>query len=249
MNSTMRDYSIFDKFNFERKPIGIKYLLKKPDGIEPLDKSLALCELFKEAQTRRPFYTATENVSCGGPLLGMADMPAFMYSGQLGQNFSMFKDASANRRVYEYIPKLAKDSVKYIIFSPVDQLPVDPDLLIVTANATQAEIILRASSYSNGKMWSSRGTTCLSCAWIYVYPYLSGEMNLTVTGFGYGMKARKVFPDGLVILSIPFDLLSMIIENLQEMEWAPNWFNMERDEFVGNIQKLEEEMMRQFPTN
>jgi uncharacterized protein (DUF169 family) len=247
VGSYLRDYSIFERFNFERKPIGIKYLLKKPEGIERIDKALALCELFGEAQKiGRPFYTMTEDVGCGGQLLGMKEMPPFMYSGQLGQHFSMFKDANANRRVYEYLPKLAKDSVKYIIFSPVDQLTIDPDILFVTADATQAEILLRASSYSNGKMWSSRGTTCLSCAWLYVYPYLSGELNYTVTGFGYGMKARKVFPSGLIVLSIPFDVLKTIMDNLQEMEWDPEWFHMEQDAFIKNLNTLEEQMMREF---
>lgn len=81
MSSTQRDYSIFDTFNLERMPVGIKYWLKKPEGIEQLDKSLALCELFAEAQTRDPFYTGMENVSCGGRLLGIADILPFMYSG------------------------------------------------------------------------------------------------------------------------------------------------------------------------
>jgi len=250
MKSTPLDYSIFDKFNFERKPVGIKYSLKKPDGIEPLDESLALCELFKEAQTRHPFYVAEENVGCGGPLLGMGEeLPPFMRSGQLGQHFSMFKDPNANRRVYEYLPTLSKNTVKYITYSPADELSADPDLLIITANATQAEIILRASSYSSGKVWSSKGTTCLSCAWMYVYPYLSGELNFTVTGLGYSMKARQVLPDGLILLSIPFDLLSTIIENLQEMEWAPYWLSLGRDRFVEGVHKLEEEMRQEFPTN
>lgn len=141
MKSTSLDYSVFDKLNFERKPVGIKYSLKKPDGIKQLDKSLALCELFEEAQTSRPFYVAKENIQCGEPLLGMADFPPFMHSGQLGQKFSMFRDPSANRRVYEHIQTLSKDSVKYITYSPVDQLSADPDLLVITANTTQAEII------------------------------------------------------------------------------------------------------------
>lgn len=247
MKPAIRDYSIFDKFNFERKPIGIKYMLKKPEGIERIDKPLALCELFAEAQKReQPFYTEQEDVGCGGQLLGMVDMPPFMYSGQIGRYYSMFRDDNANRRVYEYLPKLAKDSVKYIIFSPVDKLTVDPDLLIVTADATQAEVLLRASSYSSGKMWSSRGTTCLSCAWVYVYPYLSGELNYTVTGFGYGMKARQVFPSGLIVLSIPFDMLATMMEDLQEMEWDPDWFHMDNDEFVKNQIKVEEQLTRDF---
>ena len=64
MSAEKRDYSIFDKFNFERKPVGVKYSLKKPDGIKPLDKSLGLCEMFKEAQTSHPFYASRENVQC-----------------------------------------------------------------------------------------------------------------------------------------------------------------------------------------
>jgi len=248
MSPKQRDYSIFDRFNFERKPVGVKYLLKKPGGIEQLDKSLALCELFKEAQTSNPFYVTRENIQCGQQILGMADFPPIMHSGQLGPEFSMFKTPSANRRIYEYIPLLSKDSVKCITFSPVDQLPEDPDLLIVTANVTQAEILLRASSYSNGKMWSSKGTTCLACAWIYASPYLNSEVNFTVTGLGFSMKARQVLPEGLMLITIPFDLIPMLIENLEDMQWEPHWFSLGRDGFIKGVRRLDEEMMGKFST-
>ena len=179
MSAKQRDYSIFDKFHFERLPVGVKYSLKKPDGIEHFNEYLALCELFREAQTSNPFYVTREDIQCGEQILGMAEFPPVMQSGQLGPRFSMFKDPSANRRIYAYTPTLSPDSVDYVTFSPVNQLIEDPDILIITANTTQAEIILRASSYSNGKMWSSKGTTCLACAWIYASPYLSGEINFT----------------------------------------------------------------------
>ena len=125
MSLTLRDYSIFDKFNFERKPVGVKYSLSKPAGIEPLDKSLAICEMFKEAQTSKPFYATKENVQCGEHVVGMLDFPPMMYSGQLGPEYAMFKNTAANRRIYDYVPILAKDSVKYITCSPVDQLSAD----------------------------------------------------------------------------------------------------------------------------
>ena len=248
MSPKQLDYSVLDRFNFERKPVGVKYLLKKPDGIEQLDKRLALCELFKEAQTSHPFYVTGENIQCGKQILGMADFPPIMHSGQLGSEFSMFKTPSANRRIYKYIPLLSKDSVKCITFSPVDQLPKDPDLLIVTATVTQAEILLRASSYSNGKMWSSKGTTCLACAWIYASPYLNSEVNFTVTGLGFSMKARQVLPEGLMLITIPFDLIPMLIENLEDMEWEPHWFSLGRDGFIKGVRRLDEEMRRQFST-
>jgi uncharacterized protein (DUF169 family) len=238
----MKDYSIFDKFNFERKPVGVKYSLGKPDKIQRLDKSLALCELFKEAQTSTPFYATRENIQCGEQLLGMADFPPVMRSGALGQMFSMFKNPAANRKVYDYTPVLSRDTVNYVSLASIDQLAFEPDVLIFTANAPQAEVLLRASSYSSGKMWSNKLTTCLACAWIYVYPYVSGELNFTVTGLGYSMKARQVLPDGLILISVPSELVSSLIDNLQEMEWSPYWFNLGRDNFINEVQKRTQEL-------
>lgn len=245
MRSKQQDYSIFEKFNFERKPVGVKYSLKKPDGINPLNQGLALCEMFKEAQTSKPFYATKETVQCGDHVVGMETFPPVMYSGQLGPMFSMFKNPGANRKIYDYVPILPKDSVRYIICSPLDQISFDPDLLIITANTAQAEVILRASSYSDGKMWSFKGSTCLACAWIYASPYLSGELNFTVSGLGFSMKARQVLPDGLMIISVPFNLISGLIENLREMEWEPYWFKLGREEFVNEVQKRSGEMFKE----
>lgn len=241
----MRDYSIFNQFNFERKPVGVKYSLKRPEGINPSAKSLGLCELFKEAQMSKSFYVTRENIQCGEHVLGMEEFPPPMYSGQLGPMFSMFKNPGANRKIYDYVPILPKDSVKYIICSPLDQMSFDPDLLIITAHTAQAEIILRASSYSDGKMWSFKGSTCLACAWIFAHPYMSGELNLTISGLGYSMKARQVLPDGLLILSIPFNLISGLIENLREMEWEPYWFKLGRDGFIKEVRKRSEELFKE----
>lgn len=53
------DLSIFDKFHFNIEPIGIKFELLPPKGIERLDKKLALCEMFKEAQGAEQHFIPT----------------------------------------------------------------------------------------------------------------------------------------------------------------------------------------------
>ena len=58
------------------------------------------------------------------------------------------------------------------------------------------------------------------CGWIFAYPYLTGEMNSVVTGIGYGMKNQKLLPEGLFLISIPYDVIPMLLENLHEMEWV-----------------------------
>jgi uncharacterized protein (DUF169 family) len=243
----MRDYTIFSRFNFERKPVGVSYSLKKPEGIQQLNKSLGICEMFKEAQTSAPFYVTKENVQCGTQVVGMDVFPPVMYSGLLGSEFSMFKTPGANRRIYDYVPVLPKDSVKYIIHSSIDKLTFDPDILIITANTAQAEILLRASSYSTGKMWNAKGSTCLACAWIYAHSYMSGELNYCISGLGFSMKARHVLPDGLIIITIPSEMLPMMIENIEDMEWEPYWFNLGRDGFVKGVKDLEARISREFP--
>jgi uncharacterized protein (DUF169 family) len=239
MKAKKMDYSIFEKFNFERKPVGIKYSLTKPEGIKPLKKSLAICEMFAEAYTSRPFYATEKTIECGEHIVGLKEFPPAMYSGQMGPSFSMFKNPQSNRRVYDYIRVMPKDSVKYVLHASVDQMNFDPDLLIITANPAQAEIILRASSYSDGKLWSFKGTTCLACSWIYSYPYLSGEINCCISGLGYSMKAREVLPDGLLIITIPANQIPMLIDNLKEMEWEPRWFKLGKKGFVEAVNQLE----------
>jgi uncharacterized protein (DUF169 family) len=181
--------------------------------------------------------------------VGMTGFPPVMESGQLGSEFSMFKTPSANRRVYDYVPVLPRDSVQYIIHAPLDKLTFDPDILIITAKPSQAEIILRAGSYSDGHMWNAKGSTCLACAWLYAYPYLKGEMNYTVSGLGFSMKAREVLPEGLILISIPSNMMGMMIENLQEMEWEPQWFKLGRDGFVQGVKDMEARISKDFPSD
>jgi uncharacterized protein (DUF169 family) len=136
--------------------------------------------------------------------------------------------------------------VTYITHAPTDQMDYDPDLLIFTCRANQAEIIMRASSYSDGKMWQFKGTTCLACAWLYAHPYLSGEINLSVSGMGYSMKARNVLPDGLIFIAVPFDQVAMLLDNLRDMEWEPDWFTMGREGFMEAVAERSAALYKRF---
>jgi uncharacterized protein (DUF169 family) len=194
MSSALRDLSLFEKFNFEMKPVGIKFLLFKPDGVTKLEKNLSLC---------------------------MADSDPVFESGHIGPTLSIFEEARANRRLYYYITKLERNSVNYVAFASIDKLTFDPDVLILAADPTQLEIILRAMCYATGKMWTSQGTPVIACSWLTTYPYISGELNYIITDVSHGMKAKQVFPSGTILISIPFDRINQIIEGLQKIEWHP----------------------------
>ncbi len=72
----------------------------------------------------------------------------------------------------------------------------DPDLIVIMTKTSQAEVILRAMTYSTGELYESKTSPVLGCSWLYIYPYMSGKVNYVITGLGHGMKAREVFPEG-----------------------------------------------------
>jgi uncharacterized protein (DUF169 family) len=243
MTAQPRDYSILDKLNLERKPVGVKFLSIKPKGIARIDKSLSFCEMFKEAQTSRPFYVQREDLHCVEPIiLGMEDPDPMLVGGLVGEADELFEEARANRKLYQYLPKMLKGSVNYVAFSSVDQLSFDPDVVVITANAGQTYHILRALNWSSGDMWSARGTSVVACAWIYLYPVLSGEMNLTITGISLGMRTLKVFPEGLVIISIPWTKLDEVLKNLRNMRWKLLSDEITGEEHKKRFEKLSKEL-------
>lgn len=233
MRPLTQDLSVFKMFNFERQPVGIKFLLTKPEGIEQLDKTMPFCEMTKEAQQRgAPFFMTKDNESCFGKLaLGMAEAPAFAEAGLIGEKLEIFQDPRANSRIYQHIATLPKGTVNYVVFSALDALTFDPDLLMIVGSVGQAEVLLRAMSYSTGELWETKGTPVLGCSWLYIYPYQSGKINYTITGLAFGMKAKKIYPEGLMMLSIPFNWIPVITSNLLEMKWVPFGYADGREAF------------------
>jgi len=245
MRTLQTDLSIYSKFNFEKPPVGVKFLFFKPEGIEQLDKAISFCEMLKEAQQREtPFYFAKENETClGKAVLGMEDLPTFAEAGEIGIKLEIFQEPRANSSLYQYLPKLPRGIVNYVAYSTLDKLTFEPDLLVLTANASQAEIVMRAMSYSTGEIRESKTTGVLGCAWVYIYPYRSGKVNYTVTGLAFGMRAKEAFEEGWILISIPYHWIPTITQNLQEMKWVLPSYTEGREQFLkrerANIEELE----------
>lgn len=231
------DFAILDKFGFDIPPVGVKFLPKRPDMVDRLNENMTLCEMLKKSQEGNAFYADAENHTCDAGLyvLGQADVSEPYINGEYGTGLQVFESPRSGSRLYQHIYKIGKGVVHYVAFSPLDKLTFDPDILIITANTSQAEILLRAKSYKTGEMWLSKYTSAIGCSWILTYPYLSGEMNYITTGLGFGMRRRKLFPEGLQFISIPFDLLPSLLQTLQDMPWVPAPYKSDGLEYVKKL--------------
>jgi uncharacterized protein (DUF169 family) len=238
MTLTKADWATLDRFDFGVQPVGVRLSVKRPDSVDRLGENMAFCEMLKWAQEGNAFYADAENHTCGAGayVLGQADAAEPYVSGQFGAGLRIFEEPRAASRIYQYIPRVDRGVANYVAFSPVSKLPFEPDVLILLANTTQTEILLRAMSYRTGRMWLSKFSSAIGCAWVFVYPYLTGELNYIITGLGHGIRRRRLFPEGLQLVSIPFDLLSSLLQALQDMPWVLPAYKPDGQEFVKRLQ-------------
>jgi uncharacterized protein (DUF169 family) len=246
MRKLETDLSILRKFEFEHAPVGVKFLFSRPEGIEKLDESAGICEMIGIAQRKgTPFYFSKKEEDCfGRVVLGMEEAPLFAEAGLLGDKFGVFDEPRANERIYKHVPRFTKGTVNYAAFSVLDALTFEPDLLVLMATPAQAEIVLRAMSYSTGELWQSVKTPVMSCAWIFAYPWLSGKVNYMVTGMGFGSKAKKAFPEGWMLISIPWDKIPVILKSLEKMTWELPAYTEGREKFMEREARVREEGAR-----
>ncbi len=220
------------KLGLEETPVGVKYSTSLPEEVARLNGSMRLCEMLRHAQQGNVFYAAPENHLCGAALYSLGkDLPPVYTAGEYGTGLEVFDSPRAGSRLYDHIPRLeARRNIEYVTLSPLDKISFDPDILIVSAREEQSEVLLRAMSYSTGKMWTSKSTSVIGCAWLFVYPYLTGELNYTPI-LSMGMRALKAVPPGRHLLAIPFDVLPNISESLKKMPLTLTALGPGGDEF------------------
>ena len=216
---TIPDYSVFATIGLDYPVVAVKFSAVEPVDLPRLKKKLAFCEMLKEVHEVGGFYASVDDHACkvGPYVLGQIAHDPVAESGRIGPALGVYESAKANQRVYADMFRFPVGSAPYTLFARLDELQFEPDLMILVATPSQAEIVLRAHSYTTGTGWETRGTTVAGCDYLYAYPHLTGKMNMLVSGLHHGMKARHLFPEGLLLLSIPSPLLPMIVSNLRTM--------------------------------
>lgn len=252
MKPLRSDLSVFNSLDLSKPPVGVKFSFFKPEDIKPLDldKNLSFCEMLVEAQrSAAPFYFSKKNnETCVGKiLLGMEKMEPFAESGQIGARLGIFQESRANYAFYKHVPRFDGGVVNYVVFSPLDKLTFEPDVLVIAAAPSQAEIVLRAMTYSTGELYNSRTTPVMGCAWLYIYPYQNGQVNYLMSSLVHGMKGRELFPEETVLISIPYQWLPAVAANLEQMQiHLPSHEN--REKYLAEFGKIMADLVEEAKT-
>jgi uncharacterized protein (DUF169 family) len=248
MSELKNDYSVLNKLGLSLPPVGVKFSFFRPESVPALEKDtkLSLCEILNLAQVEnRCFYFSGKNeeTCVGKVLLGMEDFPLFADSGHIGECLGIFEEARCNQHFYQFVPKMDKGITNYVLFSPAEMLTYEPDVLVISANPEQAEIVMRAMTYSTGEMYKSMCTPVMGCAWMLIYPYKSAEVNFIVPALVHGLHGRRLYPSDTLLISIPYRWIPAIITNLGRMPLKLEGHKSKADyyaEFEGILADLSE---------
>lgn len=235
MKPRTTDFSALSKINFEFEPVGVKFEYFKPEGIEPLETPMAMCEMPREAQKRdTAFYMDRSNENCMGKgAMGMmSEDPSWAAAGLIGERMDIFRDATANRNCLTHYTVMRPSAVNYIVFAKLSVVDFEPDLLIFSGEIDTVGTIMRAMSYATGEMFESKSTPVFQCSWLFSYPVTTNKVNYIPIGMGHGTTARRCYRKGELLCSVPRPWFGTILESLNEMPLVPGAWEMTREEWL-----------------
>ena len=71
-------------------------------------------------------------------------------------------------------------------------------------------------------------------------------MNYTITGLGYGIRIKKLLPEGLLLISVPYDIIPTLIVNLHEMDWILPITTLDEQDRKEYSTRIMEEIRREY---
>jgi hypothetical protein len=58
----------------------------------------------------------------------------------------------------------------------------------------------------------------MGCAWCFIYPFRSGNVNYILPEMIHGMKGRELFKEEEMLISIPYQWIPVMTQNLRTMK-------------------------------
>jgi len=175
----------------EGSPVAVSLRQKPLEGIEIAKKGFTFCQFTQQARVKKKVLQAdADNLICskGASALGLYETPANVMSGKRDAGRKV-KDLRAAQTLQREIPKIQPGRVNYVIISPLEKTPVDPDVILIVGYPAQIWRICQSATWKDGKRLSfSTSTSQGVCADAVVVPYLTNHMNVSL-----GCTGMRVF--------------------------------------------------------
>lgn len=227
-NAPFKDLSdrLVKALRLERVPTATVWSMRKPEGIQRIDRTLKACQFLDVAGLEgKLFYTDVEsNRDCknGSHYLGLTPPFEGQFSGEWSagkwpnEGRSIVRTPVAFRRNLQKYTIVPTGTVKYMTYGPLDIFPLDASfgggVVNVFCTAKAGLFLARAADYEEGG--ATEGTTGPStCSMVMSRPLMTGKTMFTLGCFGF-RQFVKIKPEE-VVFGIPFEKLENVVENLE----------------------------------
>ncbi len=176
------------------------------------------CQSLMAARRGRSMMMPANRHACpdGTSILGLTPIPAKLASGELYILFHKLDSVEAAQRMVRERPMLEPRSIDATIVFPLDDAPVDPQVVAVIAKPEQVMWLCMAASYYTGHRFDFHASGYnAQCVETTLLPYSTGEPNIS---FGcYGCRASSDIGDEYMFMGIPVDMMPTVVKGLREL--------------------------------
>lgn len=210
-----------DVLGLQITPAGVRML--RPGEVAPPEfgapgRKMRFCQAIMEAGWGKMNNIQPTDVSCGpGPGYFGAPMGEKVVKGESHVALGLFAKPEATRRNIGANARVAAGSVINILVGPVEKFTIQPDTIVVTANAEQTMWILQSRAYAEGKHSNfdiqTEGSFCSGVA------IASTVRNEVQVGFGcYGSRNSTNMGVNDIEVGIPISILPEVVETLEKLK-------------------------------
>ncbi len=170
----------------ERNPVGIRFLWNKQEYEECSGQAvrykMPYCVMVKSAAAGHDLKVQADNFGCkaAARALGFIQPQRSFLDGEDGLRFGIYKDLETAKCSSSHITLCDKKAFGMQL-APLNLFGTEPDVVICFTNPYGAMRFVQAHSYSFGNGMEFRmGGLQAMCSETTAYPYVSGNMNISM---------------------------------------------------------------------
>lgn len=209
--------AIVKEIRLRTDPVGVKLfkdLTSIPPNIPKVPDKLTVCQLSTLARLHRLTYYATvDDIACrrGASSIGLRGISEEECVAEDAYTHTL--DVETARRLYRFIPMLPPNSSKAVLMGPLDELPTEPDAVLVVGNPGQMLKVVEGYVWGRGEPLTLSSTGLHGvCGDGIARALATGKISLSFPCGG----ARRVglYADEEMVAAIPFGIVDEWIDGL-----------------------------------
>jgi len=186
-----------------------------PKNIKTPDKRSRHCQLLMLARHGDTLLLTPDQLACpaAAAAFGFAPLPEMISSGKMLHTLGLYESPEAAAETMRTMPRLKPNSISALVVGPLDEFPLEPDVVVVEGLPEQVMWLCLARTFkAGGRLSFSTSIFQCCCVDSTVVPYLTGEINASPGC--YGCRDSTDTPREDMFIGIPAPLLEMIVEGL-----------------------------------